>query len=253
TLYRFFWSEFCDWYLETRKATLAQTGAGKSNILAVTDFVLSHVLRLLHPFLPFITEELWRGMGYAGDMPADQGGKTIMFAPWPKSLGDDFKSHYGLDESQERLIELRNAFIVQGRNLRRTANIPANKKVKFIFQPAQPIVPEDVEILKLLLGAGAIEIAPNFQPGKHILSIRHEFGALYLPVEGLVDIAAERGRLEKAREKIQAEIAKVSQKLADPHFTGKVPAAVLEEHETRLRQRRNELAATEAGVKALSD
>ena len=67
--------------------------ARKANTLAVIDFVLSHTLRMFHPFLPFITEELWHGMGYATDMPENQGGKTIMFAPWPKPLDDDFKGH----------------------------------------------------------------------------------------------------------------------------------------------------------------
>jgi valyl-tRNA synthetase len=97
TLYRFFWSEYCDWYVEAAKAVLQGSDAArKANTLAVIDFVLSHTLRLFHPFLPFITEELWNGMGYAKDMPDDQGGKTIMFAPWPKALDEDFKSHYGL-------------------------------------------------------------------------------------------------------------------------------------------------------------
>ena len=109
TLYRFFWSEYCDWYVEASKAVVSAvaangsrrrlptpTSAARANTLAVIDFVLSHTLRLFHPFLPFITEELWHGMGYAEDMPENQGGKTIMFAPWPKPLDDDFKSHYGL-------------------------------------------------------------------------------------------------------------------------------------------------------------
>ena len=115
TLYRFFWSEYCDWYVEASKAVLVSSSRGnetqtsseenqrlltssptkedearKANTLAVIDFVLSHTLRLFHPFLPFITEELWHGMGYAEDMPEKQGGKTIMFAPWPKPLDDDF-------------------------------------------------------------------------------------------------------------------------------------------------------------------
>src|SRR5436190_11585734 len=102
TLYRFFWSEYCDWYVEASKAVLSGSRRGnvaepgkapenppphvggyneprRANTLAVIDFVLSHTLRLFHPFLPFITEELWHGMGYAEDMPAEQGGKTIMF------------------------------------------------------------------------------------------------------------------------------------------------------------------------------
>ena len=90
TLYRFFWSEYCDWYLEASKAALNRADtARKANTLAVIDFVLGHTLRLFHPFLPFISEELWHGMGYSGDMPADQGGRTIMYARWPAALDDD--------------------------------------------------------------------------------------------------------------------------------------------------------------------
>src|SRR5438128_2400575 len=90
TLYRFFWSEYCDWYVEASKAVLArpdtaeagtdESAARRANSLAVLDFVLSHTLRLFHPFLPFITEELWHGMGYHLEMPANQGGTTILFA-----------------------------------------------------------------------------------------------------------------------------------------------------------------------------
>ena len=102
------------------------------------DFVLSHTLRLFHPFLPFITEELWHGMGYAEDMPENQGGKTIMFAPWPKPLDDDFKGHYGLDdcylEIDGREIRSRHR---KAATCAATANIAANKKVKFVFKPAQ--------------------------------------------------------------------------------------------------------------------
>jgi len=123
-LYRFFWNEYCDWYVEASKAILSTRSsrgdeapsekletqnpqsdmdeARRENTLAVIDFVLSHTLRLFHPFLPFITEELWHGMGYAEDMPDDQGGKTIMYARWPKRLDEDFKGHYGLDDCLPR-------------------------------------------------------------------------------------------------------------------------------------------------------
>jgi isoleucyl-tRNA synthetase len=98
TLYRFFWSEYCDWYLEAAKAALAAgneaadaaAAALQANTLAVMDFVLSNTLRLFHPFLPFITEELWHGLGCHQDLPPDQGGDTIMFAHWPKALDADF-------------------------------------------------------------------------------------------------------------------------------------------------------------------
>src|SRR6185295_8551441 len=149
-LYRFFWSEYCDWYVEASKAVLssgsrrteAQVDQSaitpdkrKANTLAVIDFILSHTLRLFHPFLPFISEELWHGMGYSEDMPEGQGGQTIMFAPWPKSLDEDFKGHYGLDDCYLHMVDAKYELVTQGRNLRRTGNIPASKKVKFIYKP----------------------------------------------------------------------------------------------------------------------
>ncbi|HTV42929.1 MAG TPA: valine--tRNA ligase [Candidatus Sulfotelmatobacter sp.] len=233
TLYRFFWSEYCDWYIEASKAVLqGDDAARKSNTIAVIDFVLSHTLRMFHPFLPFITEELWHGMGYSEEMPDNQGGRTIMFAPWPKPLDDDFKSFYKLAERDEKLIEARNELVTQGRDLRRQANIPANKKVKFVFKPNGHTI--DAEVLKLLLNAETVEVDPHFQPPKNALAVRHEQGDLFLPLEGLVDVEAERARLKKELEKIEGEIAKVEQKLANPNFTQKVPATVLEEHKKRL-------------------
>jgi valyl-tRNA synthetase len=267
TLYRFFWSEYCDWYVEASKAVLvkpvtelnelnrlSESNASRAqspithltdhsfndltkqraNTLAVIDFVLSHTLRLFHPFLPFITEELWHGMGYAEDMPENQGGKTIMFAPWPKPLDDDFKSHYGLTGQDEKHIEARNELVTQGRNLRRTANIAANKKIKFILKPAREMASHDVEVLKLLLNAEAVEVSANYQSGKNTMTVRAELGDLYLPLEGLIDKEAETARLKKELEKIEAEAAKVEQKLANPNFTQKVPANVLAEHKQRL-------------------
>jgi valyl-tRNA synthetase len=259
TLYRFFWSEYCDWYVEASKAVLVGRSRGdetqisseesqrlltssptkedearKANTIAVIDFILSHTLRLFHPFLPFITEELWHGMGYAEDMPENQGGQTIMFAPWPKLLDDDFKSHYGLTSGDEQQVEKRNELVSQGRNLRRTANIAANKKVKFIFKPAHELAPHDLEVLKLLLIAEAVEVGAHHQPAKGTLTVRTELGDLYLPTEGLIDVEAEKVRLTKELQKIESEISKVEQKLANPNFAQKVPANVLEEHKQRL-------------------
>ena len=284
TLYRFFWSEYCDWYVEASKAVLtsssrresAQTSssiqrpasndeksqsgltstatneeARKANTLAVIDFVLSHTLRLFHPFLPFITEELWHGMGYAGDMPENQGGKTIMFAPWPKPLDDDFKSHYGLTERDEKHIEARNDLVTQGRNLRRMANIAANKKVKFILKPAHKLAAHDIEVLKLLLNAEAFEVSADYQPGKNTLTVRAELGDLFLPLEGLIDKEAETARLKKELEKIEAEAAKVEQKLANPNFTQKVPANVLQEHQRRLAEWQSKREHVKSALAAL--
>ena len=215
TLYRFFWSEYCDWYVEASKAVLSagssrsneapspttQHEAHRANTLAVIDFILSHTLRLFHPFLPFITEELWHGMGYHADMPENQGGRTIMFAPWPKPLDEDFHGHYGLDNGSLEFVNAKYDLVTQGRNLRREGNIPASKKVRFVFKPAHELLPHDAEVLKLLLNAEALEIDLHHQPKKGTPMVHSDLGELFLPLEGLIDVAAEKVRLAQgARE-----------------------------------------------------
>ncbi len=234
-LYRFFWSEYCDWYLEaTKVVSYGDDAARKANTLAVIDFVLSHTLRLFHPFLPFITEELWHGLGYNKELPEDQGGKTIMYAHWPKPLDQDFCEHYGLKESDGKFIEERNGLVVQGRDLRRFGNIQAGKKVKFIFKPSGELSAHDLEAIKLQLNAEALEINLAYEPRKGTPSTRLPLGELFLPLEGLIDVEAEKARLTKEIVKTQAEIVKVEQKLNNKAFVERVPASVLEEHKKRL-------------------
>jgi valyl-tRNA synthetase len=242
TLYRFFWSEYCDWYVEASKAVLtggneaadASAAALQANTLAVMDFVLSNTLRLFHPFLPFITEELWHGLGYHQDLPADQGGDTIMFAHWPKGLDADFRAHYGLEERFAKEVDARNELVTLGRNLRRAGNIPGNKKVKYVFKPAGTPDPRDLAAMKLLLNAESLEARADYTPDKGTPVARSERGELYMPLGGAVDIAAEKERLQKETAKVEAEILKVKQKLENPAFVQKVPPAVLEEHHKRL-------------------
>ena len=243
TLYRFFWSEYCDWYLESAKAVLQGTDAAKkANLLAVMDFVLSHTLRLFHPFLPFITEELWHGMGYAEDMPAAQGGQSIMFAPWPKPFDAATRDHYALDDCYLDYVNAKFDLVTQGRDLRRQANLPSNKKVRFILKPSRDLPPNDIEVIKLLLQAEPLEVNPAYEPAKGVLSAKAEMGEIYLPLEGLVDVVAETARLAKEIEKFQSEILKVEQKLANPAFVNKVPPAVLAEHRQRLADWQAKLA-----------
>jgi len=234
-LHRFFWSELCDWYLEATKAVFfGDDAAAKGNTIAVLDFILSHALRLFHPFLPFITEELWQGLGYNSEMPENQGGKSIMFAPWPKPLDPEFKVHYVLDETDEELVDATYELVSLGRNLRREGNVPSSKKVKFVFQNAAPVSRHDVEVMRILLNAETLEVLPNYEPRKGTPAARSPLGTLYLPLDGLIDVGAEKIRLTKEFEKIQTEIDKVRQKLSNPAFTEKVPPAVLEEHRKRL-------------------
>ena len=211
-------------------------GRGRANKLAVIDFVLSHALRLFHPFLPFITEELWHGLGYNGDLPGNQGGDTIMFAHWPKPLDEEFKAHYGLTETVERFVDAKYELVSRGRNLRRELNIPANKKVRFILKVKEPLPSPEANVIKLLLNAEALEVDPNFAPKKGTPSTLTDLGELFLPREGLGDVEAEKARLKKELAKIDAEIEKVKSKLNNPDFVQKVPPNVLDEHRKRLAE-----------------
>ncbi|MEO6183357.1 MAG: class I tRNA ligase family protein, partial [Verrucomicrobiota bacterium] len=277
-LYRFFWSEYCDWYVEASKAVFfagssrgdsaltekteidqslltssptKEDDAQKQNTLGVMDFILSNTLRLFHPFLPFITEELWHGMGFNKDLPAEQGGNTIMFAHWPKPLDDEFKSHYVLDETDEQFVNTKYELVTQGRNLRREGNIQSGKKVKFVFKPSGEMKPHDAEVLKILLNAETLEVNPTFAPKKGTPQVLSPLGELYLPLEGLIDVDAEKSRLSKELEKIDAEIGKVQAKLSNPAFAEKVPATVLDEHKKRLEDWQAKKQKVQAALFAL--
>jgi valyl-tRNA synthetase len=234
-LYRFFWSEYCDWYLEASKSAMSgDDAAAKANTLAVIDFVLSNMLRLFHPFMPFITEELWHGLGYEKELPEGQGGLTIMYAHWPKPFDEDFRAHYQLDAETLKFVESRNQLITQGRNLRQFGNIPASRKVKFVLTPSRELSSHDLLAMQHLLNAEALELDAAYQAPKGTPTVRSELGELYLPLAGLIDVAAEKARMEKELAKIAGEIEKAEQKLKNPSFVEKAPAAVLEEHRQRL-------------------
>jgi len=252
-LYRFFWNEYCDWYVEASKAVFfGSDEVRKANTLAVIDFVLSHTIRLFHPFLPFITEELWHGMGYAADMPENQGGKTIMNAPWPKPFDTDFRDAYSLDDCYLEFAAQKYEVVTQGRNLRRVGNIQAGKKVKFVIKPSREILPHDSEVIKILLNAEAFEINADYAAKKGTPTAHTPFGELFLPLEGHIDPVAEIARLTKKVEEYTAEKTKVEQKLANPAFTQKVPAAVLQEHQQRLADWQEKLAQAKAALDALA-
>lgn len=159
-----------------------------------------------------------------------------MFAPWPKPLEEDFRAHYGLDACYVEIVDARFELITQGRNLRREANIPSSKRVKFVLKPPGAFPEHDAEVFRLLLNAEALEVNSNYQPPKGTPSVHSEIGDLFLPLEGLVDVEAERARLKKELEKIESELQKVQQKLSNPNFAGKAPPHVLQEHQQRLAE-----------------
>jgi valyl-tRNA synthetase len=259
-LYRFFWSEYCDWYVEASKAAFGNAERGTrsaeqeklaANKLAVIDFVLGNTLRMFHPFLPFITEELWHGMGFSKDLPENQGGQTIMYAPWPKPLSAEEKEYFGLDDAADKVATAKYELVGLGRGLKRECKIDPAKKVKFVLRPGGELPAAELEVLRLLLNAESLDVVnASWQPDKGTPSASNSLGELYMPLAGLVDFTAERSRLTKEREKIVAEIGKVEQKLANPNFSQKVPANVLDEHRQRLADWQAKLAQID---KSLAD
>jgi valyl-tRNA synthetase len=233
TLYRFFWSEYCDWYVEASKAVLqGSDNKRKANTVAVIDFILGHTLRLFHPFLPFITEELWHGMGFNADMPENQGGKSIMFAPWPKPMDADELAHFGILPEDEKTANDKYETVNLGRGLKSTFNI--NKRVRFVLKPSQELPEHEIEVLRILLNAEPLDVVDaDFTATKGTPTVLTPLGQLFLPLDGIIDVEAERARVTKEITKVETELGKVKAKLADENFTSKVPQKVLDEHKQR--------------------
>ena len=251
SLYRFFWSEYCDWYVEASKAVLQGTDEKrKANTVAVIDFVLAHTLRLFHPFLPFITEELWHGMGFNADMPENQGGKSIMFAPWPKPMSEDEKAHFGLLPEDEKLANDKYETVNLGRGLKSTFNI--NKKVRFVLKPNTELPAHEIEVLRILLNAEPLDVDASFVATKGTPAVLTPLGELFLPLDGIIDVEAERARVTKEISKVEAELGKVKAKLADENFTSKVPQKVLDEHKQREDDWSAQLGKLKTMLEALS-
>ncbi|MHB1079226.1 MAG: valine--tRNA ligase [Prosthecobacter sp.] len=250
TLYRFFWSEYCDWYIEASKATLQGTDdKRKANTLAVIDFVLSNTLRLFHPFMPFITEELWHGMAFNADLPADQGGQTIMVAKWPKPLDADELAYFGILPEDEKTANDKYEAVNLGRGLKSTFNI--NKRVRFVLKPNAELPAHEIEVLRILLNAEPLDVDASFAPTQGTPSALTPLGTLFLPLDGLIDVEAERARIGKEVAKVESELEKVTAKLADEKFTSKVPQKVLDEHQQRKTDWQEKLAKLKEMMSAL--
>jgi valyl-tRNA synthetase len=158
-----------------------------------------------------------------------------MFAPWPKPLSAEEKEYFGLDDAADKVANAKYELVGLGRGLKRDCKIDPAKRVKFVVRPAGDLPAAELEVLRLLLNAEALEVVDAaWQPDKGTPSAGNPLGELYLPLAGLVDFAAERVRLTKELEKIRVEIGKVEEKLNNPNFAQKVPAKVLDEHKQRL-------------------
>jgi len=231
SMYDFFWSEYCDWYVEAAKTEIfSDDPKAKESALAVMDFVLSHFLRLLQPFMPHLAEELWSTLGYVAP---NHGRSHLMYVAWPDAASL-LKGVEGqcLATARERVSAVYDSARL-ARNLRAEVRIPSNKKVRFFLKPQPEWAGEVSDTFGRLINAEAVSVDPNYQPAHGEPRVLTPLGELYLPLEGLVDIAAEVDRITKEIAKVEVELATVQKKLSNENFVQNAPAAVVEEHRRR--------------------
>ena len=222
-LYDFFWSDYCDWFVEAAKTEIfSEDEARKKSALAVMDFVVSACLRLLHPFMPHITEELWSLLRF--------GEGSIQFAPLPDRIRLD-----NVDATRKRhLVSDIYATVQAGRNLRAEARLPSNKKVHFILRTHEESIAGEIPTMSRLLNAQELTLDEQYQaqPGSPVAVT--PLGEILLATAA-VDKAAESKRLDKEIARIEKELRTVEDKLRNESFVQRAPADVVEEHRRRLR------------------
>ncbi len=234
SIYRFVWNVFCDWYLELAKPVLTgQDGAAKSETRAAAAWALDEILKLLHPFMPFVTEELWH-------VTAGQGSRRhhmLALDAWPE--------HDGLDDAAAEaeigwLIDLVSAI----RSVRAEMNITA--QIPLVLVNAGPYTRERAhhwgDFIKRLARVSEISFADAVPRGSIQLVVRAELAAM--PLKGIIDHAAESARLGKEMAKADADIARVDAKLGNANFVARAPEEVIEEE----KEKREEAQARKAKI-----
>ncbi len=220
-LYEFIWSDYCDWFVEVAKTEIF--GADESrrkSALAVMDSVLSAIVRLLHPFMPHISEELWSLLGL--------GDRSVQFASLPKKI-----ALKDVDLKKRTLVAAIYETVQAGRNLRAQAKIPSNQKAKFALRSKQEGLSAEQETIARLLNAFELIINPNFQANAGTPIATTALGEILLIVD--VDLSAERDRLDKEIAKVEADLRIVESKLNNKSFVDRAPRDVVELN----RQRQN--------------
>jgi valyl-tRNA synthetase len=222
-LYDFVWSDYCDWFVEVAKTEIfGSDEAMKKSALAVMDLALSAILRLLHPFMPHITEELWSLMVFKEG--------SIQFALPPEKIPLD-----GVPDltSKRQLVSATYQTIQAGRNLRAESKLPSNKKIHFILRTDNKLIPGEIRTLTRLLNAEEVKLDPEYQAQAGNPVAVTPLGEIFLTVAA-VDREGEQQRLDKEIAKIEADVRAVEQKLGNKSFVDRAPAAVVEEHRRRL-------------------
>ncbi len=246
-LYAFFWNDFCDWYVEVSKAKM-QAADTKANCLAIQDLVLRQTLLLLHPFIPFITEELWGLLGYgsAGSFIQDARLENAShLATSASSQG------LALDRAQIATVEGLKTFVSQARALKAEHNLASRRDVTFFITATDEqwaTLSANLAKLVRMTGASVIERRDRVDGAPAVVT---PLGTAYLDLASTVDVAAEKARLSKELDQLAKHIAGTESRLANQAFVSKAPPAVLEGARKQLADLQAKRAEVERLLKAL--
>ncbi|MCI5886196.1 MAG: valine--tRNA ligase [Oscillospiraceae bacterium] len=246
-IYEFTWDVFCDWYIELAKARLNEKESEGNRICQqVITYVLNGILKLLHPFMPFITEEIFSSLPH---LPGDA--ESIMISRYPTGRSDlEFPVEAG---EMERVLELIRAI----RNRRAEMNIAPSRKAAVFIETryADAFNSATAPFFARLASASGIEVAESFPAGRvsadTCVQVVTPAATAYLPLSDLVDYEKERARLTAEIAKVSAEVERLDKKLSNQGFVAKAPAAVVDAERAKLAAAREKLTATEAALAKL--
>jgi len=234
-IYDFAWNEFCAWYLESAKAILSEgTEKQKAVVLQVFDWALSNLLRLLHPIMPFVTEELFHQAGFAAD------DDSIMLAPWPEALTKKDREKLGICETTVAQVENKIELIRKVRNIKADYQITPTRKVPVIICPTdqnnKSFLEEDEISLRNLLFASEVEIRDQYHPEGATGTAVGSIGTAYMPLSDVIDVQAELERLRKQEDELRSMLEKAQKKLANEQFLEKAPEDVVNKERERVSE-----------------
>jgi valyl-tRNA synthetase len=240
-LYNFVWSDYCDWFVEAAKTDIfGEDEAKKKSAMAAMDVVLSATLRLLHPFMPHLTEEIWSLL--------DFGKGSIQFAAPPEKLALDAVADVA---ESRRLVSAIYETVQAGRNLRSESKLPSNKRIRCILRPNDKQISEQIPTLSRLLNAEDLTLDPNYAAPVGTPVAVTPLGELFLAITA-GDQAREGERLDKEIARIGEEARTVETKLQNNAFVERAPAAVVEEHRRRLSDLNAQLTKLKQAREGLS-
>ena len=218
-LYRFIWDDFCDWYIEMSKETLAGNDeAAKLTTRSILVYVLDQTLRLLHPIMPFVTEEIWQSVPHIGD--------SLVVASYPVVQESQ------MDEAAAEKMEFLMDFIRSVRTSRNEMNTPLSKPIAIVAKTSnadiQAILSENESYIARFCNPESFEYGLEVEAPSHAVTSVISGAEIYLPLAGLINIDDEIARLEKEAAKLQDEVNRVEKKLSNEKFVAKAPEAVVE-------------------------